>query len=80
MGVDCPEIRGKSEQEKCLAVRARDFVSKQLEKDVDIELKGYDKYGRALAIVTIDGVDLAKLLIDEHLGREYHGGKRESWE
>jgi endonuclease YncB( thermonuclease family) len=35
--------------------------------------------GRVVARVTVDGKDVAAILISEGLGREYHGGKRRGW-
>jgi micrococcal nuclease len=38
-----------------------------------------DRYGRILADITVDGRDLAAVLIREGLGRPYSGGKRRAW-
>jgi len=35
--------------------------------------------GRILARVFVDGRDVAKLMISEGYGREYHGGHRDGW-
>ena len=38
-----------------------------------------DKYGRTLAKVTVNGEDLAALMVREGLGRPYRGEKGLSW-
>lgn len=81
-GVDTPEIRGRCDAEKKKAIEARDFVRKLvLGKTVLLENVKYGKYaGRVVAGVRLlDGKILAKTLIEEDLGREYYGGKREGW-
>lgn len=39
----------------------------------------YDKYGRVLAVMKVDGTDVSKTLIDEGLPVSYAGGKRINW-
>ena len=41
--------------------------------------QGYDKYGRLLAVMTIDGVDVARTLVAEGLATTYTGGSRINW-
>ena len=46
-GVDTPELRGVSEQEKSKAIEARDWVREEvLDKEVLIKSLGKGKYGR----------------------------------
>lgn len=80
-GVDTPEIRSKCDQEKALAIKARDFVRELLANAETIVLKNIDrgKYFRIVADVSVDGVDLGSTLIENGLGRLYDGGKKESW-
>jgi len=80
-GVDTPEIRGKCDQEKALAIKARDFVRELLADAETIVLINIDrgKYFRIVADVSVDGVDLGETLIENGLGRLYDGGKKESW-
>lgn len=81
-GADTPEIRGKCRAEKRLAIKARDFVRAQIRAATVVEfrvIKWREKYGRILARVTIDGRDLADMLIAEGLARPYGGEKRQSW-
>ena len=80
-GVDTPEIRAKCDQEKALAIKARDFVRDLLANAETILLKNIDrgKYFRIVADVSVDGVDLGSTLIENGLGRPYDAGKKESW-
>ena len=80
-GVDTPEIRGKCDQEKALAIKARDFVRHILANAETILLKNIDrgKYFRIVADVSVDGVDLGSTLIENGLGRPYDAHKKESW-
>lgn len=51
-GIDCPELRGSSSDEKTIAVIAKQFVVARIDKQVvKLDVKGYDKYGRILASV-----------------------------
>lgn len=71
-GIDTPEKDTKK------GVMAKAFVE-NLIQDKDIVLKdtGVEKYGRALATVELlDGRDLTTLLIEQGIGREYHGEKK----
>ncbi len=80
-GVDTPEIKGKCNQERKLAIMARDFVREKIGKTVMLENVKSGKYaGRVVATVLLeDGSNLANTLIDAGLGRPYNGGKRRSW-
>ncbi|WP_076414919.1 thermonuclease family protein [Shewanella sp. UCD-KL12] len=79
-GVDTPEIRGQCVSEKEAAIAARDFTRAYLSSAKEILLTevGKDRYDRVLAVVWVDGVDLANVLIDNGLGREWRG-RREQW-
>ncbi len=79
-GVDTPEIRGKCQREKDLAVRARDFVRATVGAMVRLTDVRPGKYaGRVIADVWINEQKLSDLLIAENLGRPYDGGRREGW-
>ena len=80
-GVDTPEIRGKCDEEKALAIKARDFVRDLLANAESIILQNIErgKYFRIVADVSVDSVDLARTLIQKKLGTAYDGGKKESW-
>ncbi len=79
-GVDTPEIRGKCQAEKDLAIQARDFVRRKVGERVQIANVKHGKYaGRVVVDVLVGGEKLSDMLIAEGLGRPYEGGRRESW-
>ena len=78
-GIDTPEIKGKGvgEDEKQVAIEARDFVSNLvLHKYVRLENIESEKYGRILADVFIDGIHLNELLVKERYAVRYDGGTK----
>lgn len=82
LGLDTPEIRSRCPSEKIAAHGARDRLARLIEgaKKIQIEpSKRPDRYGRVLATITIDGRNVADILIGEGLARPYQGGKRASW-
>lgn len=83
INVDTPEMNGKCEYEKSMAVRARDVLAALIPRGTVVELDNVkdDKYlGRINANVFLpDGRDVGLILIDSGLGRPYKGGKRRSW-
>ena len=80
-GVDTPEIRGKCQYEKNLALKARDFVRDKLSNAKEIKLTNLQrgKYFRVVANVLVDGVSLEQELLDNKLAYRYDGGKKLSW-
>ena len=80
-GVDTPEIRGKCQYEKDLAIKARDFVRNKLANAKEIKLTKLQrgKYFRVVADVMIDGVSLEQELLDNEFAYKYTGGKKSSW-
>ena len=80
-GIDTPEIRGKCQYEKNLALKARDFVRVKLANAKEIKLTNLQrgKYFRVVASVLVDGVSLEQELLDNKLAYRYDGGKKLSW-
>jgi len=80
-GVDTPEIRGKCQYEKDLALEARDFVRGKLANAKEIKLTNLQrgKYFRVVANVLVDGVSLEQELLDNKLAYRYGGGKKLNW-
>ena len=80
-GVDTPEIQGKCQYEKDLAVKARDFVRNKLANAKEIKLTKLQrgKYFRVVADVIVDGFSLEKELLENKLAYKYTGGKKSSW-
>jgi len=80
-GIDTPEIRGKCQYEKDLALKARDFVRGRLSNAKEIKLTNLQrgKYFRVVANVLVDGVSLERELLDNKLAYRYDGAKKLSW-
>lgn len=77
-GVDTPEIKGKTQREKNLAQKAKEFTKEFLSvAPVSLTNCGRDKYFRLLCDVTNgEGKDLARELIKRDLGYSYQGGTK----
>ena len=80
-GIDTPEMRTKNQNEKELAVKARDLVRDLiLDKRVRLDLDAFDKYGRVLCkVYDTTGKPISATLIEQGLAKEYHGGTKEEW-
>jgi endonuclease YncB( thermonuclease family) len=82
-GIDTPEIKGKTEDEKSAAKQARDMLSNLiLNKYVTLQNIQTEKYGRILADVFIGEVHLNNLLVNERYAVKYDGGTKKqptSW-
>ena len=82
LGIDTPEIRGKCDKEKELALKARVFANETFRAAKIIKFSNlkWDKYGgRILSNVYLDGHLYADMIINEGLARPYDGGKKEGW-
>lgn len=77
-GVDTPEMRGKCEQEKALARKAKQYTVTALRNAKTIELHNMQrgKYFRIVADVYADGKSIGDGLIREGLAVVYDGGKK----
>ncbi len=81
-GVDAPELAGRCGIERDKARQARAFAIAAIGGGpVVLREIQYGKYaGRVVArVLTADGADLARLLIQRELGHAYQGGKRQGW-
>ncbi|QNQ40946.1 thermonuclease family protein [Brucella intermedia] len=84
--IDAPEIgHPKCDAERRLGLVARQRLAALLSSgQVDIEKgdpksgRARDRYGRTLATVYVEGVDVGSILIEEELARPWRG-KREPW-
>ena len=76
--IDTPEIRGRCQKEKDLAIKARDLVYNLVKESREIVLKNMtrDKYFRIGADLYVDGKNVADILIFNSLAVEYYGGKK----
>lgn len=80
-GIDTPEIKGKCDQEKLLALQAKSFLNQHLERaqTIEIELVARDKYFRVLSLIVADGLDLADEMVKAGLANAYNGGTKQRW-
>jgi len=81
-GIDAPEMKARCDAERIAAVRARDKLAELLagEPVAISNIAGAKYYGRVLAdVFTSDGLEIALVLIDQHLVRPYAGGRRAGW-
>ena len=81
-GIDCPEIRGKSQEEKDAAQAAKKEVMELiLFKEVELTNVGLEKYGRLLADVYIcndsnninNKINIGQHLLNKGLAKVYNG-------
>lgn len=76
-GIDSPEMKGSSEEEKAKAIRARDALSAQiLGKEVRLRNVGNEKYGRVLADVYFQEVHMNRWMLDQGYAQPYDGGTK----
>ena len=82
-GIDTPEIKGKTDDEKIAAKQVKDALSKLiLHKYVTLKNIQTEKYGRILADVYIGELHINMWLITEKYAVNYDGGTKktpESW-
>lgn len=82
-GIDTPEIKGKTADEKSVAVEARDALSNMiLNKNVVLKNVASEKYGRVLADVYFNELHINNWLIEQRFAVKYDGGTKkipESW-
>lgn len=75
--IDCPEIKGKTEKEKQLAQKAKNFTENFLkDKTIVLENCERDKYFRLLCDVKADNKDLGENLLRAGLAYPYDGGSK----
>ena len=75
MGIDAPEIKGDSINEKKIAIESRDKLrDKILNKIIRLEIiETPEKWGRILAKVFLDDEDICQWMIDNQLAIPYFG-------
>ena len=78
-GIDTPEIKGKTEDEKNAAKIARDALSSLiLNKMVVLKNIQSEKYGRILAEVYLDELCINEWMIQQRYAIKYDGGTKKS--
>lgn len=79
LGIDTPEIKGKTSEEKAAAIAARDWMRGLVDGQlVDLDIATIDKYGRLLANVMrkSDGLNLSQNMIETRHAVPYDGTAR----
>jgi len=79
--IDAPEIHSDNSQEKAAGLAVKQYVVKRLAaaKWIEIVRPERDKYGRILAIVSVEGYSLENELLDKGYVRAYHGEAKKPW-
>lgn len=80
-GIDTPE-HGTAAGDAATASISKFLTGKDVIITLTLDKRGNprrEKYGRLLAAVSVDGKDLTTYLIEQKLGRPYHGEKKEPW-
>ena len=77
------KMKTKNTYEKQLAVKARDFLRDLiLDKIIVIECLDFDKYGRLLGNLYIEGneMSISTMMIEKGFAKAYDGGTKIKWE
>jgi micrococcal nuclease len=78
-GIDTPEIRGKTKDEKDMAQLAKHVLTDLLiNKTIYLEGKKTEKYGRTMAKVYFNGICINDWLIDNRYAVPYDGGTKKT--
>ena len=79
-GIDAPEMKGRCPSETAAARTAGQYLATLIGAG-PLELRDvrHEKYGRTLARVFVNGLDVAKEMLGAGHARPYSGGKREGW-
>jgi endonuclease YncB( thermonuclease family) len=76
-GIDCAEIKGKTQNEKKIAIHARDKLHALIfGKMVHLKNVSTEKYGRILADVYLDDLNVCKWMLDNDLAVPYDGATK----
>lgn len=78
--IDAPELSGACKSERALARKATERLQELLAPETFrlMKLARKDRYGRTLAFVWVNHVDIGKVLIEEGLARPWQG-RRYPW-
>lgn len=77
-GIDSPELRSNHVDEKAVAYMAKKHLTSVISgKVVKLKVVGYDKYGRVLADVSYNSLNISEHMIDVGLAVEYDGKKKQ---
>lgn len=79
-GIDTPEIKTKSKEEKETAIKIRNKLKDYIfNKEITLSNIRLEKYGRLLARVEYNNEDISTWLISNKYAKEYQGGTKEIW-
>jgi endonuclease YncB( thermonuclease family) len=79
-GIDCAEIKGKTEHERELAQEAKFALQKLiLNKIITLKNLKTEKYGRVLADVYLGDLHVNQWLLDNKYAVSYSGGTKPNW-
>lgn len=79
-GIDTPELKSINDIEKSNAIIARDALHEKIfGKVVTLKNIGKEKYGRILADIYLDNININNWLIDSKYAVHYNGGKKSEW-
>ena len=84
VNVDAPELNGKCQSEKDLAITAKQRLEELLPAGSVVEVKNAKETGKRHKrirgnVILPDGRDVGEILIKEKLGRAFDGVHRYSW-
>jgi micrococcal nuclease len=82
LGFDAPEVfSARCDSELQLGLKAKARLEQLIASGTAriIESGRLDRYRRTLATLTVDGKDVAAVMIGEGLARPYHGERRQGW-
>lgn len=72
LGIDAPELKGACPKESQKALEAKQRLSQILNgSNIIIKRENRDKYGRTLATLTVENVDVGDILMREGLARKW---------
>ncbi len=78
-GIDCPEIKGKSEDEKSIAQLARkELENLIMHKTITLKNIQNEKFGRVLADVYLNDLHLNQYMIAKKFAVAYDGGTKKT--
>ena len=76
-GIDSPEMRGSSSNEKQHALQSRDALKEIImDKIITLDITGLEKYGRILATVYHNGENMNQWMLDNRFAIPYDGGTK----
>lgn len=76
-GIDAPEMNGKTDEEKEAAQASQKVLEALiLYKNVTLEKVGREKYGRLLAVVFYEEININEWMLADHHAVKYNGGSK----